>query len=154
MAALSGYAVLRWRALAALCVGVQLLLIAQSLVSYYTVQTKEQWRESASFVLSDPGCAEGPIHVLGDIANYQYLVGQSRPRLKLVAITPGSGAELIAPSDTDCRVMLWAADLSPSDFDQLLSSLGLDRSCLRVTALYWAFVVTRAENKAGCSRQG
>ena len=93
------------------------------------------------------------MQVFGDVPNYQYLVGRSRPRLKLVAIAPSSGAELIEPSDPDCRVMLWAAALSPSDFDQLLSALGLDRSRLRVTAFYWAFVVTRQENKPGCGRQ-
>jgi len=119
-----------------------------SLPSYYSFQTKEQWRESASFVLRQPGCAKGPIQVFGDVANYEYLVGRTRPRLKLVAIAPNSRAGLIEPSDTDCRVMLWAAALSPSDFEQLLSSLGLDRPCFRVTAFYWAFVVTRQENKA------
>jgi hypothetical protein len=129
------------------------LLIARSLGSYYSVQTKEQWRESASFVLNQPGCAQGPINVFGDVANYQYLIGRSRPRLKLVAITPSSGAELVEPSDADCRIILWAADLSPSDFDQLLSSLRLNRSCLRVTAFYWAFVVTRQENNAHCGRE-
>jgi len=148
MAALGGYAVTRWRALAAVCLGIELLLIAQSLPSYYSFQTKEQWRESASFVLRQPGCAKGPIQVFGDVANYEYLVGRTRPRLKLVAIAPSSRAGLIEPSDTDCRVMLWAAALSPSDFEQLLSSLGLDRPCFRVTAFYWAFVVTRQENKA------
>jgi hypothetical protein len=73
--------------------------------------------------------------------------------MKLVGIAPSSGTGLIERSDTDCRVMLWAAALSPSDFEQLLSSLGLDRSCLRVTAFYWAFVVTRQENKAGCGHE-
>ena len=153
MAVLGGYAVKRWPILAAVCLGIELLLIARSLGSYYSVQTKEQWRESASFVLNQPGCARGPINVFGDVANYQYLIGRSRPRLKLVAITPSSGAELVEPSDADCRVILWAADLSPSDFDQLLSSLRLNRSCLRVTAFYWAFVVTRQENKAHCGRE-
>ncbi len=69
MAALSAYALARWRAIAAACFGVEQLLISQSLASYYTAQTKEQWRELASFVLSQPDCAEGPVHVFGDTAN-------------------------------------------------------------------------------------
>ena len=104
-------------------------------------------------MLNQPDCARGLINVFGDVANYQYLIGRSRPRLKLAAITPSRGAELVEPSDADCRVILWAADLSPSDFDQLLSSLRLNRSCLRVTAFYWAFVVTRQENNAHCGRE-
>src|SRR5271169_5206917 len=49
----------------------------------------------------------------------------------------------------DCRVILWAADLSPSEFEQLLSTLHLEHSCMRVTAFYWAFVVTHNKRDAG-----
>ena len=143
MAALAAYAVSRWRALAAACFGVQLLLMSQALGWYYTAQTKEQWRESASFILGQPDCAEGRIYVFGDTANYRYLVGKSRPRLKLIAIPPDRAATTrIEPPGGDCRVILWAADLSPSEFEQLLSTLHLEHSCMRVTAFYWAFVVT------------
>jgi hypothetical protein len=156
MAALTAYAVSRWRALAATCFGVQLLLMSQSLGWYYTAQTKEQWRESASFVLGQPDCTEGPIYVFGDADNYRYLVGKSRPRLKLIAIPPDRAATTrIEPSNGDCRVTLGAADLSPSKFEQLLSTLHLEHSCLRVTAFYWAFVVTHYEGDVSglvCSR--
>jgi hypothetical protein len=150
MAAVTAYAVSRWRALAAACFGVQLLLMSQALAWYYTAQTKEQWRESASFVLGQPDCAEGPIYVFGDTANYRYLVGKSRPRLKLIAIPPDRAATMrIGPSRGDCGVILWAADLSPLEFEQLLSTLHLERSCLRVTAFYWAFVVSQYEGDVG-----
>ena len=143
MAALAAYAVSRWRALAAACFGVQLLLMSQALGWYYSAQTKEQWRESASFILDQPDCAEGRIYVFGDTANYRYLVGKSRPRLKLIAIPPDRAATTrIEPPGGNCRVILWAADLSPSEFEQLLSTLHLEHSCMRVTAFYWAFVVT------------
>jgi uncharacterized membrane protein len=156
MAALAAYAVTRWRALAAACFAVQLLLMSQALAWYYTAQTKEQWRESASFVLSQPDCVEGPIYVFGDTANYRYLVGKSRPRLKFIAIPPDrAGTTRIEPSGGDCRVILWAADLSPSEFEQLLSTLHLEHSCQRVTSFYWAFVATHHEGDAAglvCSR--
>ena len=132
------------------CFGVQLLLMSQALGWYYSAQTKEQWRESASFVLGQPDCMEGPIYVFGDTANYRYLVGKSRPRLKLIGIQPDrAAATRIERSRGDCRVILWAADLSPSGFERLLSTLHLGRSCLRVTAFYWAFVVTRDEGDSG-----
>jgi hypothetical protein len=150
MAALAAYAISRWRAIAVACFGVQLLLMSQALGWYYSAQTKEQWRESASFVLGQPDCMEGPIYVFGDTANYRYLVGKSRPRLKLIGIQPDGAAPMrIERSRGDCRVILWAADLSPSGFERLLSTLRLGRSCLRVTAFYWAFVVTRDEGDAG-----
>ena len=156
MAALAAYAIARWRALAAACFGVQLLLMSQALPWYYTAQTKEQWREGANFVLSQPGCVEGPIYVYGDTANYRYLVGKSRPRLKLIAIPPDrADTTRFEPSGGDCRVILWAADLSSSEFEQLLSTLHLEDSCLRVTSFYWAFVATRREGGSGdlvCSR--
>jgi uncharacterized membrane protein len=156
MAALAAYAVARWRALAAACFCVQLLLMSQALPWYYTAQTKEQWRESANFVLSQPGCIQGPIYVFGDTANYRYLVGKSRPRLKLIAIPPDrADTTRIEPSGGDCSVILWAADLSSSDFEQLLSTLHIEDSCLRVTPFYWAFVATRREGDAGglvCNR--
>jgi hypothetical protein len=150
MAALTVYAVSHWRALAATCFGVQLLLMSQSLGWYYTAQTKEQWRESASFVLGQPDCTKGTIYVFGYTDNYRYLVGKSRPRLKLIAIPSDRAATTrIEPSSGDCRVILWAADLSPSEFEQLLSTLNLEHSCLHVTAFYWAFVVTHYEGDVG-----
>ena len=103
MAALAARAITRWQVLGAACCGVQLLLILQPLTWYYTAQTKEQWRESASFVLSQPNCAEGPIYVVGDTTNYRYLVGKSRPRLKLVELEPGRAATTqIEPFGGDC----------------------------------------------------
>jgi hypothetical protein len=150
MAALAAYAISRWRAIAAACFGVQLMLMSQALGWYYTVQTKEQWRESASFVLRQPGCVEGPIYVFGDTANYRYLIEKSRPRLKLIAIRPKRAASArIEPSASDCRVVLWAADLSPQEFEQLLSTLHLEPSCVQVTEFYWAFVVTRTASDTG-----
>ena len=62
----TGFAISRWRAIAVACFGVQLLLMSQALGWYYSGQTKEQWRESASFVLGQPDCMEGPIYVFGD----------------------------------------------------------------------------------------
>jgi hypothetical protein len=114
------------------------------------LRPKEQWRESASFILGQPDCAEGRIYVFGDTANYRYLVGKSRLRLKLIAIPPDRAATTrIEPPGGDCRVILWAADLSPSEFEQLLSTLHLEHSCMRVTAFYWAFVVTHDAGDAG-----
>jgi hypothetical protein len=156
MAALTAFGVSRWRALTATCFGVQLLLMSQSLGWYFTAQTKEQWRESASFVLGQPDCTEGPIYVFGETDNYRYLVGKSRPRLKLIAIPSDRAATTrIVPSSGDCGVILWAADLSSSEFEQLLSMLHLKHSCLRVTSFYWAFVATHHDGEAaglGCSR--
>jgi hypothetical protein len=90
MAVLAAYAIMRWRVLATTSFGVQLLVMSQALPWYYTTRTKEQWRKSASFVLSQPNCAEGPIYVFGDTTNYRYLVEKARQRLKLIAIQPDS----------------------------------------------------------------
>jgi 4-amino-4-deoxy-L-arabinose transferase-like glycosyltransferase len=142
MAALAAYGLARWRAAVLVCCAVQLFLMVQGLGWYYTRQTNEQWRESAAFVLAQPGCVEGPIYVYGEAANYRYLVGKARPRLKLTEI-PVPVAPTRIQSSGDCRVVLWAVRLSPAEFEQLLASLPLNRACLAVTAFFWAFVVTR-----------
>jgi mannosyltransferase len=145
MSSLFDYGAVRWgRPFAAIGVSAQLLLMAQSLPWYYTAPTKEQWRESAALVLAQPGCAEGPIYVYGQTPNYRYLLEEARPRLNLIEIpVEGNTGPLRLSSSTDCNVLVWAADLSGSQFDAVLSSLSLDRSCVRVAVFYWAFVVLR-----------
>ena len=146
MSSLFDYGAVRWGTpVAAIGFTAQLLLMTQSLPWYYTATTKEQWRESAAFVLAQPGCAEGPIYIYGQTPNYRYLVEKVRPRLKLVEIpVEGSTGLSRRPLATDCGVLLWAADLSRSQFDAVLSALSVDRSCVRVAVFYWAFVALRA----------
>ncbi len=145
MSSLFDYGAVRWgRPFAAIGVSAQLLLMAQSLPWYYTATTKEQWRESAAFVLAQPGCSEGPIYVYGETPNYRYLLEEARPRLKLIEIpVEGNTGPLRLPPATDCNVLVWAADLPSSHFDAVLSSLSVDRSCVRVAVFYWAFVALR-----------
>jgi mannosyltransferase len=145
MSSLFDYGALRWGTpVAAIGFTAQLLLVTQSLPWYYTATTKEQWRESAAFVLAQPGCAEGPIYIYGQTPNYRYLVEKVRPRLKLIEIPlEGSTGPSRRPPATDCGVLVWAADLSGSQFDAVLSALSVDRSCVRVVVFYWAFVALR-----------
>jgi hypothetical protein len=143
MAALFDDGAARWGVpLAAVALAVQLLLMAQPLPGYYGVRTKEQWRESAAFVLAQPGCRTGPIYVYGDGLNYRYLIDKARPQLRLVEI-PESGAAPPLPAESDCNVLLWAADLPRAQFDRVLSALPIRRCSLRVATFYWAFVALR-----------
>jgi hypothetical protein len=148
----------RWGTpVAAVCFTTQLLLMTQSLPWYYTARTKEQWRESADFVLAQPGCSSGPIYVYGETPNYRYLVKQ-RPYLELVEIPLAGGPLPPMPSAADCNVLFWAADLPQQQFDAVLSTLPVDRSCLRVAAFYWAFVAWRdpsgAPENSDCAMAG
>jgi uncharacterized membrane protein len=137
------FGVMRWGTpVTAACLAAQLLLMMRPLPSYYTLNTKEQWRESAALVLAQPGCVAGPIYVYGDIANYRYLTEKERPHLELIEIPIGGVVPPLRPS-TDCNVLVWAADLPRSEFDALLSRLPMDRPCERVAAFYWAFVALR-----------
>ncbi len=143
MAALLDDGAARWGTpIAAVALGVQLLLMAQPLPGYYEVRTKEQWRESATFLLAQPGCRTGPIYVYGDALNYRYLVEKTRPRLRLVEV-PEVGAAPPLPMGSDCNVLLWAADLPRAQFDRVLSALPIRRCSLRVATFYWAFVALR-----------
>lgn len=142
MSALVSYGAVRWGTLVtAACLAAQVLLMTEPLPWYYSARTKEQWRESAAFVLAQPGCAEGPIYVYGETPNYRYLLEKERPRLRLIEV-PVDGGTGLSPlvSAADCNVLFWAADLSRAQFDAELSALPVDRSCVYVVAFYWAFV--------------
>jgi len=142
-AALFNDSAARWgMPIAAVALGVQLLLMAQPLPGYYEVRTKEQWRESATFLLAQPGCQTGPIYVYGDALNYHYLVEKTRPRLRLVEI-PEVGTAPPLATGSDCNVLLWAADLPRAQFDRIVSALPIQRCSLRVATFYWAFVALR-----------
>ena len=117
-----------------------------------SLDTKEDWRESAAFVLAQPGCSEGPVLVYGDGRIYRYLVGKSRPDLQLVEIPWGGAARAKWPGATSCPVLLWAGKVSPEDFAALMSALPpLHSACRRVTEFYRAYVVTRAPDGPGCA---
>lgn len=140
MAALFDDGAARWGLpLAAVALAVQLLLMAQPLPGYYAVRTKEQWRESAAFLLAQPGCQTGPIYVYGETLNYRYLIERTRPRLRLVEVPEVGTAPPLATA-SDCNVVLWAADLPRAQFDRVLSALPIRRCSLRVATFYWAFV--------------
>jgi mannosyltransferase len=145
MSSLFDYGAVRWGTpVVAIAAAAQLLLVIQSLPWYYGAATKEQWRESAAFVLAQPGCTEGPIYVYGPTPNYRYLVEKARPRLKLIEIpVEGNTGLSRRPPASDCGVLVWAADLPGSQFDALLSALSVDRSCVRLAVFYWAFVALR-----------
>jgi hypothetical protein len=145
IASLFDYAAVRWgMPAAALGLIAQLLLMTEPLPWYYTATTKEQWRESAAFVLAQPGCSEGPIYVYGETPNYRYLVEKARPSLKLIEMPVDDFTGLSHRRPTgDCGVLVWAADLSAAQFDAVVSALSIDRSCLHVAAFYWAFVAWR-----------
>ena len=145
MSSLFDYGAVRWGTpVAAIGFTAQLLLVTQALPWYYTATIKEQWRESAAFVLAQPGCAEGPIYIYGQTPNYRYFVEKVRPRLKLIEIpVEGNTGLSRRPPATDCGVLVWAADVSRSQFDAVLSALSVDRSCVRVAVFYWAFVALR-----------
>jgi uncharacterized membrane protein len=144
MSSLVDYAVDRWSGMVvAVYVLTQLALMIEPLASYYTTRSKEQWRESAAFVLAQPGCREGPIFVYGELPNYRYFVERTRPRLKLIPIPSEGTAPATRLSASDCAVLLWAADLPRSRLDAVLSELDIVPSCVRVIAFYWAFVALR-----------
>jgi hypothetical protein len=154
MAALFDHAAARWRMpLAAVALAALLLLMVQPLPGYYAVRTKEQWRESAAFLLAQPGCQTGPIYVYGEALNYRYLVEKARPRLHLIEV-PEVGPAPLLPRASDCNVLLWAADLPRTQFDSVLSALPIRPCSLRVATFYWAFVALRdgasTTEKQGC----
>ena len=153
VAAIVSYGLFRWGvAITGACFALVLLLMAESLPWYYTAPAKEQWRASANLVLAQPGCAEGPIYVFGDGANYRYLLEQQRPHLKLVEVPVDRGAlPSLPPLASDCSVLLWAADLSKAQFDSVMSALAVAPSCSRVASFYWAFVALRDPTSDACS---
>jgi mannosyltransferase len=131
-----------------------LVLILPNLDWYGLERTKEQWRESAAFVLARPGCAKGPIHVYGDRTIYKYLIGKARPELELREIPWGKVAETQWQPAADCPVELWAGKISPDDFAQLLSDLPpLKPGCRQVAEFYWAYVVTRDPGDPACAQK-
>ncbi len=144
LSSLAVYGVQRWGSLVtAACFLAQLLLMTHSLPGSYGVRTKEQWRESAAFVLAQPGCHKGPIHVYGETPNYRYLLEKARPDLDLIEI-PLNGTAPAAPAKTsDCNVLFWAADLDRDRFDTILATFPVERSCIRVAEFYYAFVAWR-----------
>jgi hypothetical protein len=149
MSSLVDFGAVRWGTpVTTACLTAQLLLMTQPLPWYYTERTKEQWRESAAFVLAQPACNAGPIYVYGEASNYRYLIEKGRPHLQLVEIPVGGGALPTMAPAADCNVLLWAADLPRSEFDTVLSALPVDRSCVRVAAFYWAFVALRQPSDA------
>jgi dolichyl-phosphate-mannose-protein mannosyltransferase len=155
MAALFDHAAARWgMPLAVVALMAQLLLMAQPLPDYYGVRSKEQWRESAAFLLAQPGCQTGPIYVYGEALNYRYLVEKRRPLLHLVEV-PEVGTAPLLPRASDCNVLLWAADLPRTQFDRVLAALPIRPCSLRVATFYWAFVALRdgagATEKQECS---
>ena len=155
MAALVDDGATRWGLpLASAALTVQLLLMMQPLPSYYDVRTKEQWRESAAFVLAQPRCQTGPIYVYGEALNYRYLVDKARPNLRLVEVPAEGGAPPPLPMASDCDVLLWAADLPRAQFDAALSTLPIKHCSLHVATFYWAFVAMRERSgtveKAEC----
>jgi hypothetical protein len=116
-----------------------------------SLHTKEQWRQSAAFVLAQPGCRNGPILVYGDQRIYRYLIGRAQPDLQLIEIPWGGAAIAEWQRGTDCSVLLWASKVSPEDFAALISELPpLNPACRRVTEFYGAYLVTRAPYDPAC----
>ena len=117
-----------------------------------SLPTKEQWRRSATLVLTQPGCREGPILVYGDRRIYRYLIDGSRPDLQLIEIPWGAAAAAKWPGPTDCPVLLWAGKVSAEDFAALMSELpALNPACRRIAEFYRAYVVTRAADDPACT---
>jgi len=153
MAALAADAMVLSRAAGVGGVAVVSILMLARVGWYYSAQTKEQWRESAAFVLEQPGCSRGPIHVYGDGAIYRYLAGKARPELELIEIPLGKAAGIQSQPAGDCPIALWAGKISPEDFAQVLSELPPRKAaCRQVTAFYWAFVVTRDPADPACAQ--
>ena len=105
-------------------------------------------------MLAQPGCRSGAIYVYGDAANYHALIDKDRPQLQLVEIPLGGGPVPPLATPTDCSVLLWAADLPRAKFESVLAALPADLACVRVEALYWAFVAVRepavSPGRGGC----
>jgi hypothetical protein len=117
-----------------------------------SLHTKEEWRRSAAFVLTQPGCRKGPVLVYGDQRIYRYLIDKSRPDLQLIEIPWGGAAAAKWPGATDCPVLLWAGKISAADFAALMSELPpLNPACRRTTEFYRAYVVTRAADDPACT---
>lgn len=136
---------------AAAGVAVLLVLMWPSLEWQYTGRSKEQWRESAAFILAQPGCAKGPIYVYGDKTPYKYLVGKARPELQLIEIPLGKVPATRSQPAGDCPIALWAGKISPDEFAEMLSQLPpRSASCRKVREFYWAFVVTRDPDDDNC----
>lgn len=138
---------------AAGAIGVAVFLTAMLLNLNWdsTLHTKEQWRESAAFVLSQPGCRRGPILVYGDQRIYRYLVGKARSELQLIEIPWDGAAAATWPGATDCPVLLWAGKVSSDDFARLMSELPpLPPDCRRIAEYFRAYVVTRSPDDRRC----
>jgi len=120
---------------------VQLALIAQPSFAHFGDHTKEQWRESAQFVLHTPGCTAGTISVYGEAQYYLFYTGKLRPHLQLREIPEGGTADLGHEPISSCPILLWIVGIPEWDLDGLFATVGLDRSEIEITGWYEAYVV-------------
>ena len=120
---------------------VQLALIAGPSLIHFGDHTKEQWRESAAFVLHRPGCATATIHVYGEEQYYRFYTGKVRPQLRLREIPEGGTADLSHEQVSGCPILLWIVGVPEWELDGLLAGVGLSRSVTEIIEYYEAYVV-------------
>jgi uncharacterized membrane protein len=125
----------------------QAALIAWPLPTYYTYMSKAQWRESAAFVLKQPGCEAAAIYVYvyseGDAFYYRYFTKKVRPAMRLIEIPYGGSADLSREQGSPCRVLVWAANYWRVELDELLPKLSVKMQNLDVVEFNKAFVVLK-----------
>jgi len=119
----------------------QLVLMAQPSFPNNGDHTKEQWRESAQFVLHVPGCAAETIHVYGEAQYYRFYTTKLRPQLRLSEIPEGGTADLAHQPISSCPILLWIVGVPEWDLDGLLATAGLDSSEIEIIGWYEAYVV-------------
>jgi uncharacterized membrane protein len=121
--------------------GVQLALVARPSLVHLGNHTKEQWRESAAFVLNQSGCATATIHVYGEEQYYRFYTRKVRPQLRLREIPEGGTADLGHAQVSSCPILLWIVGVPEWELDGLLARVGLSRSTIEIVEYYEAYVV-------------
>jgi uncharacterized membrane protein len=119
----------------------QFVLLAQPSFTHFGDHTKEQWRESADFVLHEPGCAAGTLHVYGEMQYYLFYTSKLRPQLQLREIPEGGTADLSHEPISSCPILLWIVGVPEWDLDGLLVKVGLDGAEIEIISWYEAYVV-------------
>lgn len=124
------------------------VMLAGGLYDYYEPH-KEQWRESARFVQSQPGCENGRIVVAErrpqqrvQLAHFDYYRDPSN-KLVMRALNEFGDLTTIADfvKDDDCAVILWAAHYLKPGVESLVAETGLKRDQVEIKSFRSAHVV-------------
>jgi uncharacterized membrane protein len=105
-----------------------LLLIGSIFLSNPLVHfpLKEQWRESAEYIRSSPGCERGAFFVFPpnrQLHNSRYYLPETR--YDLVPAAPAARERAPEVLSDSCDILLWAVRLRPADVEPVLQTLGL-----------------------------